>query len=122
MIVLLGVSFGATAGQDSTDSETTTTIVRIQNFTSEHTLLIHELFKNDSKYVIVNTCEGLGLVVFDTKTNVEVAGAQAGAEIRTTLDQGGIDSLEIIEDMTKIAVMLDCRAAKAREFGIEENR
>lgn len=117
-------SFTFIDAQKHSSSETTTTVIKLTEFSNKKCLSIRKLFEQDDSYVVVNSCEVLGLIVIDNKPTNDRLPHQSRLDLLTRISKNGIsqDEIEFVHDMSKLEVMYACRAKANELFDAESGK
>ena len=91
-------------------------ILTISDMTISQNLEIHELFAKDTKVSLVNSCQQLGLLVFERNDGVRISSLEIKGYLKVKLAATNyrIQSITFPEGMTKDKVNQDCRKEVAR--------
>ncbi|MFT4660060.1 MAG: hypothetical protein ACI8XB_000317 [Patiriisocius sp.] len=91
-------------------------ILAINDMTNSQNLEIHDLFSKDTKVKLINSCQQLGLLVFESKDGVRISSFEIEAYLKVKLAGTSYRNKSIVfpEGMTKDKVNQDCRKEVAR--------
>ena len=110
-IIIFGSNFSANLVE-----ELPHVILKINNLSKVQNLEIHDLFSNDTKVNLVNSCQQLGLLVFESKEGVRISSLEIEAYLKVKLAKVNDRNQSMIfpSGMSKDKVNQDCRKEVAR--------
>lgn len=100
-----------------------TVIIQFEEWTKDEIMEVYSTFNNDEEFRIINSCDALGMVVFQRRPQSAV---WSKSQCRSYIDVR-LKSLrsaqvpEIIEDLTAAEVRLQCRQAVQQQVNPQGN-
>ncbi|MEM7161440.1 MAG: hypothetical protein AAF487_03270 [Bacteroidota bacterium] len=88
-------------------------VIQIENLSEDQNVEIFRHFIRDQEVRVINTCQELGLVVFQVQSKSELGALGASHSVRTLLkNRFGIENAKLLSSYSQNDVNVDCRAKK----------
>jgi len=94
-----------TVSAQNQEVESTVVVLKVNELDEDSNMALHSHFRKSASFQLINSCEALELVVFNSEHTL----ATAQHLIRQELNSIGILEMQFIEDKSATEVMIECR-------------